>query len=195
MSPATPTIPPPAPHDLSSSLRRNIQTLEERRRQEAASATREERIADAITSFTGSMTFVYLHLVLFGAWIVANLGVIPSLPKFDPSFVILAMVASVEAIFLSTFVLISQNRMTAASAKRADLDLHISLLTEHELTKLAGIVAAIANRLKIGTEADPALEEIKKDVAPEAVLDEIEAEQEAGERARSTVSGAAGHRP
>jgi uncharacterized membrane protein len=48
---------------------------------------------------------------MFGAWIVANLGVISGIPQFDPSFVILAMIASVEAIFLSTFVLISQNRM------------------------------------------------------------------------------------
>lgn len=100
-----------------------------RRQQEAAAATREERIADAITSFTGSMLFVYIHLALYGAWIVINLGVVPGVPKFDPSFVILAMVASVEAIFLSTFVLISQNRTAATADKRADLDLQINLLT------------------------------------------------------------------
>ena len=63
-------------------------------------ASLEERVADRITRFTGSMRFVYLHIALFGAWIVANLGVIPGIAQFDPSFVILAMVASVEAIFL-----------------------------------------------------------------------------------------------
>jgi uncharacterized membrane protein len=52
---------------------------------------------------------VYLHLVIFGLWIVINLPWLP-LPRFDPSYVILAMVASVEAIFLSTFILITQNR-------------------------------------------------------------------------------------
>ena len=80
------------------------------------------------------MRFVYLHLALFGGWIIVNLGLIPGLRPFDPSFVVLAMVASVEAIFLSTFVLISQNRMAAAADRRADLDLQVSLLAEHEIT-------------------------------------------------------------
>ena len=111
MDKPTPTVPPPRPENLSSALRRNIQALEDRRKQEAAAAPAEARIAEAITRFTGSMRFVYVHLALYGAWILVNLGVVPGMPKFDPSFVILAMVASVEAIFLSTFVLISQNRM------------------------------------------------------------------------------------
>jgi uncharacterized membrane protein len=177
MEKATPTIPPPRPDDLSSALKRNIQALEDRRRQEAAAAPAEARVAETITRFTGSMRFVYVHLVLYGAWIVVNLGVVPGLPKFDPSFVILAMVASVEAIFLSTFVLISQNRMAAAADKRADLDLHVSLLTEHELTKLVELVTAMAERAGVRANADSEIEEIKKDVAPEAVLDEIETKQ------------------
>lgn len=177
MTLTAPTIPPPGPKSLNSSLRRNIDTLAHRREREAASATREQRIAEAITSFTGSMRFVYLHLVLYGAWILVNAGVIPGMPKFDPSFVILATEASVEAIFLSTFVLISQNRTAAAADKRADLDLQISLLTEHELTKLAGVVDAIADRLGVATAQDPELQEIEQDVAPEAVLDAIAAYQ------------------
>jgi uncharacterized membrane protein len=170
-----PTLPPPGPENLSSSLKRNVEALANRRRQESAAATRQERLAQAITSFTGSMPFVYLHLVIYGSWILINLGVVPGVPKFDPSFVILAMEASVEAIFLSTFVLISQNRTSAASDKRADLDLQISLLAEHELTKLAEVVTAIAERLDIRVGADAEIEEIKKDVAPEAVLDELDA--------------------
>src|SRR3954470_2921165 len=98
MTPSTPTLPPPQPPNLSSSLKRNIETLEQRRRQEAAAATRQERLADAITGFTGSMRFVYIHVVLYGVWILANVGLVAGLPKFDPSFVILAMEASVEAI-------------------------------------------------------------------------------------------------
>jgi uncharacterized membrane protein len=174
---ATPTVPPPGPDSLSSSLRRNIDALAKRRERETASASTEEKVAQAITSFTGSMRFVYLHLALYGAWIVLNLGVIPRVPRFDPSFVVLAMVASVEAIFLSTFVLISQNRTAAAADKRADLDVQISLLTEHELTKLAKLIGDIADRLGIAGSHDPEVQEIKKDVAPEAVLDEIEARQ------------------
>jgi uncharacterized membrane protein len=190
MTQATPTIPPPGPDSLSNVLKGNIQALEDRRRQEAAVATREERIAEVITRFTGSMLFVYLHLALYGAWILINLGIVPGLFRFDPSFVVLAMVASVEAIFLSTFVLISQNRMAAAADKRADLDLHINLLAEHELTKLAGLVAAIAERIGIKADADAEIEEIKKDVAPEAVLDEIETRQ-----ASESVRPPPDHRP
>jgi uncharacterized membrane protein len=173
MTASLPTVPLPQPKTLSGALRRNIEALEERRRQEATSATRQERLAEAITSFTGSMPFVYLHLALYAAWILVNLGVPPGLPKFDPSFVILAMEASVEAIFLSTFVLISQNRTAAVADKRADLDLQINLLAEHELTKLAEVVTAIAARLDVRLGAE--IEEVKKDVAPEAVLDELDA--------------------
>jgi uncharacterized membrane protein len=182
MNTTTPTVPPPAPDSLGHSLKRNIQALEDRREREAAEATREERIAEAVTRFTGSMTFVYLHLAFYGSWIAINLGLVPFIPKFDESFVVLAMEASVEAIFLSTFVLISQNRMAAAADKRADLDLQISLLAEHELTKLSALVVAIAERLDIRAAADPELQEVQKDVAPEAVLDEIEARQDKGEK-------------
>jgi uncharacterized membrane protein len=158
--------------DLSSALRRNIETLRERRRHEMMAAGREAKVANAITTFTGSMRFVYVHLAIYGGWIVYNL--LPGLAHFDPSFVILAMVASVEAIFLSTFVLISQNRAMAATDKRDDLDLHINLLAEHELTKLIMMVAAIAEKLDVRTGAETEIEEITKDVAPDAVLSEIE---------------------
>jgi uncharacterized membrane protein len=170
-----PTYPPPQPPGMSSALERNIQALQLRRQREEVEATAEEQIAEAITRFTGSMLFVYLHLALFGFWIVANLGWVPGVPSWDPSFVVLAMWASVEAIFLSTFVLISQNRMSAAADKRADLDLQISLLAEHEVTRLVTLVSALADRMGVETQVDAELDEIKRDVAPEAVLDEIEA--------------------
>jgi len=177
LSPTVTVSPPPA-ENLSSALKRNIRALEQRRAQEAAAATREERLAEKITSFTGSMMFVYLHLSIFGAWVLINVGVLPILPRFDPSFVILAMVASVEAIFLSTFVLISQNRMAKVAEKQSALDLQINLLAEHELTRLAEMVESITKHFNIQTASQPEIEEIKKDVAPEAVLDEIEAQQE-----------------
>jgi uncharacterized membrane protein len=159
---------------LSPVLERNIQSLKRRREREDAEASLQERIAEAITRFTGSMLFVYIHLAVFGFWIVANLGWVPGVPTWDESFVVLAMWASVEAIFLSTFVLISQNRMQAAADKRADLDLQISLLAEHEVTKLTALVSAMADRMGVKTEVDPELAEITRDVAPEAVLDKIE---------------------
>jgi uncharacterized membrane protein len=114
------------------------------------------------------------HRLLYGAWIAVNLGLVPGIRPFDKSFVILATEASVEAIFLSTFVLISQNKMQAAADKRADLDLQINLLAEHELTKVASMVASVMQHLGMPAYQDPEVEEITKDVAPEAVLDEIE---------------------
>ncbi len=171
------TAPSPKPPGLSSVLERNIHALNERREQEITKATAQEKLAEAITRFTGSMLFVYIHLAIFGFWIVANLGWVPGVPQWDESFVVLAMWASVEAIFLSTFVLISQNRMQAAADKRADLDLQISLLAEHEVTKMAAMVAAMAKRMGVETEVDEELDEITQDVVPEAVLDEIEATQ------------------
>jgi uncharacterized membrane protein len=176
------TSPPTKPPGLGPVLQRNIEALQQRRRREQADASLEQRIADAITRFTGSMTFVYLHVAFFGFWIVANLGWIPGVRAWDESFVVLAMIASVEAIFLSTFVLISQNRMSAVADSRADLDLQISLLAEHEVTKLAALVSAIAQRLDVKSEVDPELGEIKQDVAPEAVLDEIESTKPQGDQ-------------
>ena len=176
-----PTVAPPEPPGLASVLERNIRALEGRRRREEAGASAQERLAEAITRFTGSMRFVYLHLAVVAGWIAINAGLVPGVPKFDPTFVIMATWASVEAIFLSTFVLISQNRSAIVAARRADLDLQISLLAEHEVTRLLGLVSAVADKLDVEGAGDPELDELKRDVAPEAVLDEL-ADEEASRR-------------
>jgi uncharacterized membrane protein len=169
-----PTYPPPPSGGLAPTLDRNIAALQRRRQCEERDATWQERIADAITRFSGSMPFVYIHLAVFGFWIVANLQWIPGVRAWDESFVVLAMIASVEAIFLSTFVLITQNRMGAAADKRADLDLQISLLAEHELTKIATLLVDMASQLGVRTRIEGELQEVQRDVAPDAVLDELE---------------------
>jgi uncharacterized membrane protein len=176
-----PTVEPPQPGSLNRALERNIAALERRRRDEEAGATFQDRLAQAIARFSGSMAFVYVHLALYGFWIVANLGFVPGVQPWDESFVVLAMMASVEAIFLSTFILINQNRMAAVADKRADLDLQISLLTEHELTKVVAMVDAIADRLGVAHEAKDEVGELKRDVAPEAVLDAISSTERAPE--------------
>lgn len=159
---------------ISSRLDRNIAALLERRRQEAATATLQEKAAAAITRFAGSMIFVYIHALVFGGWIVINVGLLPILPAFDPSMVVLAMVASVEAIFISTFVMISQNRMAEADDKRADLNLQISLLAEHETTQLLSILTAIAEKLGLDLAQKQEIAELQEDVTPEGVLDTID---------------------
>ncbi len=169
--------------EFAGVVRRNIQALVEVRKELERKKGVQETIADTITGFTGSMTFVYLHASLFGGWLVVNMGLIPGVEPFDPfPFVMLAMIASVEAIFLSTFVLISQNRMQALVDKRADLDLQINLLAEHEITRLIELVDGISKHLGVSAPHDGRLEELKKDVHPEEVLEEIErAQQEGGQ--------------
>ncbi|MBT1702881.1 DUF1003 domain-containing protein [Chryseosolibacter indicus] len=154
-------------------VERNIKALLERKRDAEKNKKWQDKLADTVTRFTGSITFVIIHLVLFSSWIIINLGLTP-FKKFDPSFVVLAMFASVEAIFLSTFVLISQNRMAVLADKRADLDLHISLLSEHELTRLIKLVKDIAAKMDVQEAANPELPELEKDVMPEKVLDILE---------------------
>src|SRR5579872_4339261 len=157
---------------LNSILERNIELLTERRRQQTRSLPHHDRIAMAMTRFVGSMACIYLHIVVFGAWIAVNLW--PGAPHFDPMLIHLATTASVEAIFLTTFVLITQNRMAEAAEKRAELDVHIGLLTEHELTRLLALNSAIAQHLGVSSEIDHELEELKRDVAPEAVMEKLE---------------------
>ena len=183
MSGSPPTIPPPRddakapPNDpgMSAVVYRNIRALTEVRQREERRRTVSDRIADAVTTFAGSMWCVYVHAVLFGGWIIANVGWIPRVKPWDPfPFVMLAMFASVEAIFLSTFILISQNRMTRMADRRAELDLQISLLTEHELTRAIAMLDAVARRLEAPLPPEHELDEMKKDVHPEKVADAIE---------------------
>lgn len=164
----------PRPPGMASVLERNIRRMSEHRAQAEARSTLSERISDRITAFAGSMTFVVLHAAAYGLWIAVNLGMVPWIKPFDPSFVILAMEASVEAIFLSTFVLISQNRMMKAASRQAELDLQVSLLTEHELTRLVTLVDAMAQRMGVEAVARNELEEVKRDISPEAVLDRLD---------------------
>ncbi|TPK80043.1 MULTISPECIES: DUF1003 domain-containing protein [unclassified Mesorhizobium] len=160
--------------DMQPILHQNIQALVDHRQQQEEHRGIQMRIAGAISRFAGSMTFVYLHLAALVGWILANVGAIPGIPAWDPTFVILAMVASVEAIFLSTFVLINQNRMTEQSERRAELDLQISLLNEHETTRLIEMVAALTARLNVATPADEELPQLAENVDPRKVMTQIQ---------------------
>jgi uncharacterized membrane protein len=163
---------------IAGVVSRNIQALMEVRRREDRKKGASEKVADAITAFAGSMWCVYTHALLFGFWIIANVGRIPGIKPFDPfPFVMLAMFASVEAIFLSTFILISQNRMQLMADRRAELDLQISLLTEHELTRAITLLDNIAQKLRAPRPPESELQEIKKDIRPETVVEEIEKSQ------------------
>jgi uncharacterized membrane protein len=165
-------------NSFSSVLERNIEVLHRKWKEEERQASLQERIADVITAFAGSMTFVYIHLAIVILWVLVNLGWLPFVPQFDPTFVILATVASVEAIFLSTFVLISQNRATRAANRRSELDLQTNLLSEHEITKLISLTLEITRHLGIDKTSDGSLSELEQHVAPEKVLDQISEKQQ-----------------
>jgi uncharacterized membrane protein len=165
---------------------RNIEALLLRQTREQKARTMQQRIADAITYAAGSMPFMYVHLAIVVLWIVVNVGWTPLKP-FDPTFVLLATAASVEAIFLSTFVLVTQNRMQRDADRRADLDLQISLLTEHELTRVIQLVSQMADKLGVQVPI-PELEELQKDVSPEQVLDAMDqARQNPSEQSRASM--------
>jgi len=154
-------------------VERNVNALLHRKKEEDRKRTFQERMVDSVTAFAGSMLSLYAHLIFFGTWIILNLGWI-NLKPFDPNFIILATFAAVEAIFLTTFVLIGQKRMNAQADKWAELDLQVSLLTEHEITRVMNLVTAIAKKMQIEEAHDKEIEELSKDIHPEKVLDTIE---------------------
>jgi uncharacterized membrane protein len=91
----------------------------------------QDRVADVITAFAGSLQFVYLHSVWFGIWIVLNIGLVGAALEFDRfPFGLLTMIVSLEAIFLSTFVMVSQNRQSMRSEVRNQLDFEANLRSE-----------------------------------------------------------------
>jgi len=159
---------------LADIIESNIHTIIHSRTLMASQRSGEERIADAITDFSGRMYFVYFHVVWFAIWILLNLGFF-GIEPFDPyPFGLLTMIVSLEAIFLSTFVLISQNRLSAEADRRADLDLQIGLLAEHELTRVLKMLDQIQDKMGIENDSDKELRDLEKNVHPEDVLAEID---------------------
>lgn len=161
---------------LSSVIQRNIRQIIQVRRKAAREQSMQNRIANGMTGFSGSMAFFYLHIVWFCIWILLNTGHL-GLPPFDPfPYGLLTMIVSLEAIFLSTFVLISQNLFGKEAERLTDLGLHTSLLTEHELTRVLQMLHAIQKKIGISNDDDRNLADadLEMETRPEDVLAEIE---------------------
>jgi uncharacterized membrane protein len=155
--------------------RENVQSM--RRVEEAALANRSraDRMAAFIASFCGSMPFVGLHVIAFACWIGINTW--PGLAHWDPyPFTFLTLVVSLEAIFLSSFILISQNYELRISDRRNQLDLQINLLTEQENTKMIQMLERIAKKVGADT-ADPDVRIMKENTDPEKLIAQIEQAQ------------------
>ncbi len=96
-----------------------------------------ERLSDVLTMVAGDIRFVYFNFLWFAIWMTINLGLIPNLQPFDPfPFGLLTMIVSLEAIFLSLFVLISQNRQAARDKIRNDIEYDVNIKAELEIRDL-----------------------------------------------------------
>ena len=137
-----------------SLAKRNIRAIARLENEALHQRSLTDRISDGITRFAGSSTFIVLHIVWFTVWIVLNLGGVDGIHPFDPyPFTFLTMVVSLEAIFLSIFVLISQNRMAHQADRRAHLDLQINLLAEQENTMMLRMLESLCEQQGIPTDS------------------------------------------
>ncbi|MES2413150.1 MAG: DUF1003 domain-containing protein [Pseudomonadota bacterium] len=174
--PAGPGEQPHRPAYCADDLtRENVQSMRRVEQAALANRSRADRMAAAIAGFCGSMLFVWLHVAAFSLWIVFN--AFPGLAHFDPyPFTFLTLVVSLEAIFLSSFILISQNYELRISDRRNQLDLQINLLTEQENTKMLQMLQSIAKKLGV-ENTDPDLDILKETTHPEKLISQIEQAQ------------------
>jgi uncharacterized membrane protein len=166
---------PAEPKSLNALTRKNIELICQLEKLANAKRSRTDRLAAAISRFVGSMGFVYVHVIWFGAWIA--LGLLPGVPeawKVDPfPFTFLTFVVSLEAIFLSTFILISQNHEERLARRRNHLDLQINLLSEQENSQILKMLEAIERRLQI--PGDPKARILEQATSPEEMVAQIDA--------------------
>ena len=157
-------------------IRRNIDLISRMEEKYLNDRTLNEHLADMIGSFSGSMSFVLFHVGFYALWILINMRVLTFLPAFDPfPFMLLSMVVSLEAIFLSTFVLMKQNRMSKRADSRAHLDLQINLLAEKEMTMVLQMLRLIG--AQVGVEdrrLDRELAQLSVETPVETMANEIE---------------------
>lgn len=154
----------------------NVETVTRLEQAARDQRTPSDCLAEKIARFCGSMRFVWVHVAWFGGWILLNL--FPGIPHIDPfPFTFLTLIVSLEAIFLSTFILISQNLDSRISERRSHLDLQLNLLSEQENTKMIGILHAIAAKVGADLTQDPQLKALSEETQPERLIEQIEARE------------------
>ena len=135
-----------------------------------------ERLADAVGGFAGSLFFVVLHLALVIAWLLVNSGKIPGARPFDPyPFSLLGVIVAVEAVILSSFILMRQSRMMRRGERRDHLNLQVDLLAEKEITKLLQMVHAICGQMGLqNIMADKEIGELSQTTSIESLSQTLE---------------------
>jgi uncharacterized membrane protein len=142
-----------------------------------AKRTTVEKLADAMTSSFGSVTFLVLNVILFLAWILINTNKIKGLSPFDPfPFNLLTNIVSLEAIILAIFVLISQNRSIKVDDLREEIHLQVNLISEKEITKIMKMMALMLERQGVDLSQDPELKKMLKPVSEEEIEKRLEKE-------------------
>ena len=168
------TDPPPAtPESIDTLTDRNLQAILHKERSVQSDTTIGHRFAGHVAAFCGSMTFVWIHVVIFTLWIAYNTS--PwVLVHYDPlPFTFLNFTLSIEAIFLSAFILITQNREAQIDKQRSHLDLQINLLTEQGNTQMLKILRSIADKVGADFEEHPDMQLMEQTTQPERLLDQI----------------------
>ena len=162
--------------DSRSTTQRNIDTVSAMERDALDQRSLWARIGDAIAIRAGQMWFILLHIVFFTAWVWRNLTAKP----FDPfPFPLLSLVVALEAIFLSLFILMSQNRASLQAEQRNHLALQINLLSEHENTKMLQMLHALCVHHGLKISNDPEIKELKIRTEPQEVLDQLKKQSSA----------------
>jgi uncharacterized membrane protein len=136
--------------------------------------TQGERMGDLVARIAGQLWFVLLHVAVFSFWIVANGGRVPGLRPFDPfPYPFLTFVVSIEAIFLSLFILLSQNRASRQAEARAHLDLQINLLAEQEATKMLQMLQALCVKHGLPEAGDAEAKQLARPTEPRDLLEHL----------------------
>ena len=171
------------PGSVEELTRRNVETILRLEEATQANRNRFDRIADGITRFCGSMRFVIFHAMWYVAWIVLNSTLAPD-RRWDPfPFPLLTLIVSLEAIFLSTFILISQNQQGALNERRAQLDLQVNLLSEQENTKMLELLKKIGEKVGVDCSGDPEIEALEEATRPRKLLEQIDETRAKSEKA------------
>lgn len=157
---------------LPEVLADNIRMLLEQHQKDLERGSKVQAVVRRIATFVGSVEFIYLHLLIYGAWLFLSSGMSP-FPGVDPDLAKMAVCAALESLFLSACILFNQNRNQEIATERAQLHLNISLLAEREATRVMQLTVAIAGHLGIPATDDGDLKELMEDIQPKKVLDEI----------------------
>jgi uncharacterized membrane protein len=181
----------PGARSVDAYSKKSIKAVSDLEHEALARRTAAEAFSDFVVSQGGRPSVVALHAVWFGLWMAWNSGRIPGVHPFDPfPYMGLSTIVSLEAIFLSLFILVSQNRATRRADERAHLDLQINLMAEREATTMLRLLQALCAHHGLPEGADVEVAEMLRETEPAIIARELEKHLPSDNPARNnTCSG------